>query len=128
MRKILTLLALVAGIAGAGPMLQDWCVVGTQTCTSPYNHYITATGSYVLNQQNSLKAFPVNLTRVGANDTITAYLANANGAAVSDVMTINSGSSGYVTGGGIKRYWMLGGQWQLIVTKCVGRLIATVEQ
>ena len=114
--------------AFAGPILQDWCVVGTTTCTSPYNHYITATGSYALNSQDALKAYPVNLSRVGATDTIIAYLADANGAAVSDVMTLQTGSSGYITRGGVKRYWLLPGKWCLVVTKCVGRLIATVEQ
>lgn len=123
-------LAILASCAPAfaGPILQDWCFVGTNTCTSPYNHYITATGTYTLNQQDALKPFPVNLTRIGATDTITAYLADANGAAISDVMTIQTGSSGYVTGGGVKRYWLLPGKWRLVVTKCVGRLIATVEQ
>lgn len=68
-------LAILASCAPAfaGPILQDWCFVGTNTCTSPYNHYITATGTYTLNQQDALKAFPVNLTRIGATDTITAY-------------------------------------------------------
>ena len=123
-------LAILASCAPAfaGPILQDWCFVGTNTCTSPYDHYITATGSYTLAHGDALKAFPVNLTRIGATDTITAYLADANGAAISDVMTIQTGSSGYVTGGGVKRYWLVTGRWRLVVTKCVGRLIATVEQ
>ena len=58
-------LAILASCAPAfaGPILQDWCFVGTNTCTS------------------------------SPTDTATFYLADANGVAKSDVKTVVGGAS-----------------------------------
>ena len=52
------------------------------------------------------------------------YLADANGVAASDVVTVLGGSSAYAMAGGIKRRWGLSGAWRLILIKSVGTITA----
>jgi len=75
-----------------------------------------------------MNGFKVNVHTSGATDTATFYLADANGVAKSDVVTVIGGASSYALAGGIERHWYLTGPWKLVLTKVVGTVRAEVEQ
>ena len=124
MKKLILAIAVLAGIACAGPALNSWVPAGG---SSPV-WLITNSGAYAPNTQQAMNGFKVNVHTSGATDTATFYLADANGVAKSDVVTVIGGASSYALAGGIERHWHLTGPWKLVLTKVVGTVRAEVEQ
>lgn len=124
MKKIALILAAAVGISMAGPALNSWVPSGTSTPV----WLITVTGSYAPNTTQAMAGFKVNVHTSSPTDTATFYLADANGVAKSDVVTVVGGASSYALAGGVERHWYLTGPWKLVLTKAVGIVRAEVEQ
>ena len=109
-------------IANAGGTLSQWC--NNSGCSSSLS-----SGSYSISGWNGLySGFKVNVHTYAVGDTAAFYLADANGVAKSDVVTVVNGASSYALAGGIERHWALTGAWKLVLTKAVGTVKAEVEQ
>ena len=124
MKKLILAIAVLAGIACAGPALNSWVPSGTSTPV----WLITAAGTYAPNTTQAMAGFKVNVHTSSPTDTATFYLSDANGVAKSDVVTIIGGASSYALAGGVERHWYLTGPWKLVLTKAVGTVRAEVEQ
>lgn len=123
--KILQIAAIIFAVAisaKSGGSIGSWC--NNSECSSSLS-----AGSYSINGSNAIApGFKVNVHTFGATDTATFYLADANGVAKSDVVTVIGGASSYALAGGIERHWHLTGPWKLVLTKVVGTVRAEVEQ
>ena len=122
--KLLSAFILLVAIMShaGGNCLSSWTPVG-----NPYSSTTTlSVGSW--NSPSTSQAFTVDIHTQSSTDTATFYLADANGAAQSDVVTVIGGASSYALAGGIKRFWRLSGSWALVLTKAVGTITADVCQ
>ena len=119
MRKVI-LFALLTTSTFAGQCTDAWFSASNMRSTVQQ----LSQGSYI--SMSTASSFQVNVHTQGSADTATFYLADANGVAASDVVTVLGGSSAYAMAGGIKRRWGLSGAWRPILTKSVGTLTADV--
>lgn len=109
-------------ITNAGETSGQWC--NNSGCSASLS-----SGTYSINGWNILHSgFKVNVHTYAVGDTATFYLADVNGVAKSDIVTVANGASSYAMAGGIERHWALTGAWKLVLVKATGTVKAEVEQ
>lgn len=124
MKKLILAVIALAGMACAGPSLGSWLPIGQSTPI----YRITATGAYSPATSQALSNVMVNARGSSPTDTMTAYIADANGKIGTDLCTWIGTAAGYIQAGGSDAHLDFKGAWQLIVTKCVGSFTVTVDQ
>ena len=125
MKKTLLSILILAGLTLAkNPSWGQWLPVNGSVPVSQ----ITATGAYYTTSNDRLSNYAINARGSSATDTMTAYIADANGKIGTDLCTWIGTAAGYVQAGGNDAHLDFKGAWQLIVTKCVGSFTATVDQ
>lgn len=122
--KLLSAFILLVAIMShaGGNCFSSWTPVG-----NPYSSATTLSAG-AWNSPSTSQAFTVDVHTQGSTDTASFYLADANGVAQSDVVTVIGGASSYALAGGVKRFWRLSGPWSLVLTKAVGVITADVCQ
>lgn len=124
MKKFILAIIALAGMACAGPSIYQWLPVGQSTPI----YKITSAGAYFPGTSQPLSNVMVNARGSSATDTLTAYIADANGKIGTDLCTWIGTAAGYIQAGGSDAHLDFKGAWQLIVTKCVGSFTVTVDQ